>query len=440
MICLSILAFSCKKEIIEPQPSSTISAAGGKVLTGEGGPHIKIAVVSDIHYMDPSLLRNGAENQAPFQDYLAQDPKLVQFSSWIFQQVVSDLKTLQPDLLLVPGDLTKDGELVSHQAVAGYLDQLRLRGTKVFVIPGNHDINNAKAVQYDGAGYTQLPRTQVADFTTIYKNFGYDQTDRDPASLSYLAKPYNDLWILSIDASEYETYGPEGDKADGRIKDATMTWALEKLAQAKQQGVTVFGLMHHNLVEHYSGQTQLDPGYVVDNWQTRVKQLMDAGLRIIFTGHYHANDITGYVQDGKQLYDIETGSLVTPPSPYRIVTVKNKKLEIRTNTVQSIATTLPGDMSFTDYSAAFLSQHLDGYFQYYLTNRLGVPPDLAAFASPLLRNGAMAHFAGDEKMPPDQRAQINTLAGMSAQLAEMATTLWTDLGVKDNTTVVPYDK
>lgn len=72
--------------------------------------------------MNPSLLRNGAESQAPFQDYLAQDPKLVQFSSWIFQQVVSDLKTLQPEILLVPGDLTKDGELVSHHAVAATLN------------------------------------------------------------------------------------------------------------------------------------------------------------------------------------------------------------------------------------------------------------------------------------------------------------------------------
>ena len=29
--------------------------------------HLKIAVVSDIHYMDPSLLKNNAESGAAFQ-------------------------------------------------------------------------------------------------------------------------------------------------------------------------------------------------------------------------------------------------------------------------------------------------------------------------------------------------------------------------------------
>ena len=50
----------------------------------------------------------------------------------------------------------------------------------------------------------------------------------------------------------------------------------------------------------------------------------------------------------------------------------------------------------------------------------------------------MAHFAGDENMPPDQRKQIEELATMSQQLAGIVTTLWTDLGIKDNKTVISY--
>jgi hypothetical protein len=86
----------------------------------------------------------------------------------------------------------------------------------------------------------------------------------------------------------------------------------------------------------------------------------------------------------------------------------------------------------------FLTQHLDGYFNYYLTNLLGAPAPVATFAAPLFRNGIMAHFAGDEKMPPDQRKQIDQLATMSQQLAGIATTLWTDLGVKDNKTPIKF--
>jgi hypothetical protein len=50
----------------------------------------------------------------------------------------------------------------------------------------------------------------------------------------------------------------------------------------------------------------------------------------------------------------------------------------------------------------------------------------------------MAHFAGDEKMPPDQRKLIDDLASMSQQLAGIVTTLWTDPAMKDNQTFVRY--
>jgi len=210
------------------------------------------------------------------------------------------------------------------------------------------------------------------------------------------------------------------------------------MAEAKKQHITVFAMMHHNLVEHYAGQSQLDPGYVIDDWQNQANILSEAGLKIIFTGHYHANDITSYNHNGNQLFDIQTGSLVTAPCPYRIINLSNNKLDITTKVVQSINSSLPGGLDFPSYSGQFLSQHLDGYFNYYLANNLGAPAPLASFASPLFRNGIMAHFRGDEKIPADQQQKILELSAMSQQLAGIVTTLWTDLGVKDNKTVINY--
>jgi hypothetical protein len=106
--------------------------------------------------------------------------------------------------------------------------------------------------------------------------------------------------------------------------------------------------------------------------------------------------------------------------------------------VHSVAVSLPGGLNFPAYSNVFLSQHLDGYFNYYLTYIIGAPAPVVTFAAPLFRNAIMAHFAGDEKMPPDQRKLIAELAAMSGQLAGTATTLWTDTGVKDNDTNVAY--
>ncbi len=435
-ILLSQLVLSCKKEI-NNDPAST--SAGTANTAKRANPHLKIAIVSDIHYMHPSLLGSGGASGLAFQNYVNQDPKMVEFSDPIFRTVMAELKTEHPDILLVPGDITKDGEKISHQAMAVFFNQLRNDGIKVYVMPGNHDINNAKAKEYIGDNDYPVEMTSKTDFETIYANFGYNEAiAKDANSLSYVVQLQPNLRLISIDASKYEEYGPSGDVAAGRIKSTTLTWILAQLAEAKQQNQTVFAMMHHNLIEHYAGQTQLDPGYIIDDWQNVANNLMDAGLKVIFTGHYHANDISSYIHNGQTLFDVQTGSLVTAPCPYRIVTMKNDKLEVKTNTVQSVAANLPGGVNFLTYSNVFLSQHLDGYFSYYLTNVLGAPAQLATFASPLFRNGIMAHFAGDEKLPPDQRKKIDELAAMSQQLAGIVTTLWTDTGVKDNDTNVDY--
>jgi hypothetical protein len=210
-----------------------------------------------------------------------------------------------------------------------------------------------------------------------------------------------------------------------------MNWLLPILKQAADSHVTVLGLMHHNLVEHYQYQSVLDPGYVIENSEQRASQLLAAGLKVIFTGHYHASDITPFYKNGQVLYDIQTGSPVEPPSTYRIVTLKNKDLDVSTFRITSINATIPGGMSFVDYSNMFLSQHLDGYFNYIIPLVFpGTSPELTQYAAPLYRNAVMAHFAGDEKISPDQQRKIDSLPNTMLKVG--VTSFWTDLGIKDN--------
>jgi hypothetical protein len=405
---------------------------------GPGKP-LKIAVVSDIHYMDPSLLDSNAASGTAFQNYLNKDPKLLQYSAQVFKKVMIQLSLSRPDVLLVPGDITKDGEKIDHEKMAGFFAQLRDQGIAVYVMPGNHDINNAKAKRYAGNHEYPVAMTSRADFASIYSDFGYRSAiARDSASLSYVVQIRPGLRLISIDASKYDEYGPDGDVAEGRIRPATLTWILAQMADSKRGNNRVFAMMHHNLIEHYTGQSQLDPGYVVDNWQTIADTLIQAGLRVIFTGHYHAQDISAYTHNGNTVFDIETGSLVTPPIPYRLVTVDDNRLDITSARITSIDADLPDRESYAAYSNQFLSGHLDSYFYTYLTSLYGAPSSLATFAAPLFRNGIMAHFAGDENLPADQQALILQLAGLSPQLAGIVTTLWTDTGIADNNTTFVF--
>ena len=108
---------------------------------------IKIAVISDLHVMAPQLVVNDG---TAFQKYLNQDRKMLHESPEILDTLINGILKLKPDLTLVTGDLTKDGELASHQLVAEKLQGLVDAGIQVLVVPGNHDINNPDAKTYDG--------------------------------------------------------------------------------------------------------------------------------------------------------------------------------------------------------------------------------------------------------------------------------------------------
>ncbi len=340
---------SCSKDLItDPQNTGTLNA--DNQLKSQHLP-LSIAIVSDIHYLDASLMKNDAANGKAFQDYLAFDPKLIEYSIPIFEKVVSDLRKEKPDILLIPGDLTKDGEKLSHLAVAKILHKLSREGIKVFVIPGNHDVNNPESVGYNGPTSFPAETVSAGRFAAIYDEFGYRNAKYcDPNSLSYICQPNDKVWILGIDACKYEE---NTDKAivSGRIKPETMSWIKDKMKKAKKEKVTVLAMMHHGIMEHYVGQNDLDPGYVVDDWKTTAEELMAMGIQVVFTGHYHANDVTEYNWDNKTLYDVETGSLVTAPCPYRLLTLCGDKLNISTVHVESIP---PFGSAFVAYSNQFL--------------------------------------------------------------------------------------
>ncbi len=428
-ITIAFFAYSCTNDYLIDSPEMV---SENNILKS-ASTHLKIAVVSDIHYLDPSLLPDDISSSPTFQMYLAQDPKLIEFSDPILREVISELISQKPDMVLIPGDLTKDGEKLSHESVATILKQLTDNQIKVFVVPGNHDINNPEAFSYKIN--TPVESIVAEDFASLYGDFGYnDALYRDENSLSYICQPFSKLWILGIDACKYEenTTAPI---VGGAIKAGTMSWIQEKMAEAREKNITVLPIMHHGIMEHYNGQNSLDAGYVVDNWPETSAALMEAGIKVVFTGHYHANDISELTYNGETISDIETGSLVTPPSPYRIMTLDDNFINVDTKQVTNINVSWPAGMDFCTYSNLFLTGHLDAYFNYVLYYNFGVPAELAATAAPLFRNAIMAHYSGDEKLMPAERKKIDALGKVAPPFLTGALySLWTDQNPKDNKT------
>jgi 3',5'-cyclic AMP phosphodiesterase CpdA len=335
----------------------------------------------------------------------------------------------RPKVVLIPGDLTKDGEKISHQSLAKVLKKLTNAGLKVFVIPGNHDIANPESFSFSSLAPTE---TITADeFASIYSEFGYKNSIRDNNSLSYIHKISGKLWLLGIDDCKYaqNTTVPI---VTGEIKAETMEWIKSNLAEAKEKNIQVLAMIHHGIAEHYAGQNQLDPGFVVDNQEQVAKDLSDAGIQVVFTGHYHANDVTAVTVGDKTLYDVETGSLVSWPSPYRLVRLSGNEMLIGTRKVTTVETTLPNDMDFVTYSNLFHQACLDGYFNSVLQLKYGVPAMYATTFAPWFRDAIMAHYAGEEIFGPVPQGQYAQLNAFSPILAGALGTFYTDLPLADN--------
>ena len=295
----------------------------GTTDQADGIDNRKIVVLSDPHVMAPELLVNEG---TAWTTYLSGQRKMEDYSQSLFDNMVERIKQdLRPGLVLISGDLTKDGEQVSHQYVTGKLDELRAMGIQTLVIPGNHDRDaNPDAVYYDGEDTT--PANVATDdwFAAQYADYGYGaSSEREETTLTYACEPIAGLVVIGIDSG-----------IDGSVSQTTLDWVTEKATAASASGKKVIAMMHHPLIPHFTGVDTFVATAVVDDYENVRNTLADAGIRVVFTGHFHTSDIARDWNADKtsEIYDVNTGSLISYPCDYREVTLSADLTEMAITT------------------------------------------------------------------------------------------------------------
>ena len=321
-----VITFSCAKEKTVVNYDFNTDTT-----TPPAYPDAVFSVISDAHIYDASL---GSSGEA-FEKTMHSDRKLLLDSQDLLDYAINEIVAAKVGFVLVCGDLTKDGELVNHMIFAEKLKKLKAAGIPAYVVPGNHDINNPDAVKYNGDTTEPVASITANDFARIYGDFGFNSAiTRDDDSLSYVAEPTEGLWLLALDACRYRENVPgKHEIVSGKISQKTADWIASVLREAANRNIAVIAMMHHGTVEHWNGQRKLHPDYLINDFVNFGNFLASWNVRFIFTGHYHAQDITRSEYNGKVIYDIETGSLVTAPCPIRYVNIKNDEMNIRTNTI-----------------------------------------------------------------------------------------------------------
>jgi 3',5'-cyclic AMP phosphodiesterase CpdA len=398
-------------------------------------PEARFAVMSDLHYYDTSL---GTSGEA-FEDVLGSDRKLLQDTADLLDLAIDDVLASGVDFVLVPGDLTKDGEVVNHEAVSAALARLTEAGVDVYVVPGNHDANNPEAFEFRGAEKIPVPAVSQEEFAGVYRDLGYgDAIMADETSLSYVAEPVEGLWLLALDSTRSEENESGGTEVTaGAFTQAQVGWIEEVLQEARAEGAAVIAMMHHGAVEHWDGQAKLHPEYLVEDYPWVGELLASYGVRVVFTGHYHAQDIArADYEDNGFLYDIETGSLATAPCPIRYCVLSGGQLEVRSETI--VDRLKPGT-DFGEQARAFVLATIASE-AYDVSRGYNVSEEQSRYIADHVAPAFVAHYEGDEDLsakPPIDNSRLDLWGRFIwSQQRYVADGLWDDPGTADNDVVL----
>lgn len=157
--------------------------------------------------------------------------------------VVEMVNSLQPDLLVISGDLTTEGHVHEYEQVVNYLKSFQ--GQNQLIVPGNHDARNEGYTIFEEVFRTRYP---------FYEN--------------------EHLLILGVDSSQ-----PDID--DGHIGRSNYPLIASRLNDPKRIKILT---MHHHLVPiPGTGRERHIPTDAGDV----LKLCVDLDVRIVLSGHKH---------------------------------------------------------------------------------------------------------------------------------------------------------
>ena len=307
----------------------------------------RIMVIADPHVLAQSLVEPGEA----FDELMNGQRKMLDLSEQAWLALMDTALKYKPELVLVPGDLTKDGELESHAIVVQSLRQLHEAGIQTLVIPGNHDIGG-KAYSYKGDQKTPVETLTDEQWETTYPWVYEGAVAKDKGSHSYAAEPLEGLTVLGID-------GSHNDAGTGELSEETLAFLLAQADSAVAKRNTVIAMSHWQILEHFDQQGTLESACRFKRADDLRDSLMAHGVHLVLTGHFHVNGITTYhassALDADSLVEITTGSPITYPCPYRWLTLSEDRTAVRVETDDLASLDTIPDMH--TYSREWMYEH-----------------------------------------------------------------------------------
>ena len=275
-------------------------------------------VISDTHLIADSLHDHG---QAFSQMQKTSQGKDLYYQETALSAFVRMAQKKKPAAIIVTGDVTFNGERVSAEKFAEIFKPLE--ETQLLVLPGNHDIYDGWAREFRGkkqyyAGQIS-PRMWRNIFKTSYKN----AVSVDDESLAYSVQLNPDYLLILSDSNDYgKEEATTAPATAGFLGREQRRWIKAQLQYASENNLQVIFCMHHNLYAH---NPAVNKGYVVDDYRELRKLLAQYNVKLVFSGHIHAQNIM-LPQDPCPATEVVTASFCSNDQGYGVVKVSPKEV------------------------------------------------------------------------------------------------------------------
>ena len=311
-------------------------------------PQLQLAFLSDLHFIAPELTDYGSLFMHLIRNG---DGKAVRYCAEITDAFIEQIFDQPVDAVILQGDLTFNGAVESHLALAEKLRRITDAGIPVYVIPGNHDVYNINAARFEGDHFERIESATSARFREIWSAFGYDQADDcAPDSLSYVLNIAPDFRLLMVDVNTENNIGV--------LTNPTLDWIRKQLDAAQSNNQRIIAVSHQTLFSH---NTLLTAGFQITGAEKLASLYAASHVLCNICGHMHIQHICG---EETGLPEISVSSAAVAPCQYGLLTLYRGRMEYHTEVIDVSGWAAKHEISdpdlldFSRYAAAFFAASL----------------------------------------------------------------------------------
>lgn len=172
------------------------------------------------------------------------------FDEAVFMQAVTEINNLQPDMIILSGDVTNNGYYRQYQQAIKYLDMF---DAPLFAVPGNHDA----------------------------RNLGHQSFEELIGESSWKLTKEDDFMVIGLDSSS-----PDEDR--GHVGNPQRMWMEHQLDQCVINDLSSILVLHHHVIPIPDTGRERN---VLSDAGDLLKTLTTHEVDLILCGHKHVPNV-----------------------------------------------------------------------------------------------------------------------------------------------------